>query len=278
MRISTQRFSSAGARRWTWSPSQRTLGVLTILALLVLWEFASWAGWVNPYSLPRPSRLVGSLWTLMTVGFPRNVTVWQHIYATLGRIFTGYFIAALFAVPLGILVGQSRFLDRATNPVVTFARSVATISLLPLFVTWFGIGELSKVLLVGYACFWIIFTNTVEGVKQVDPDLIRAAKVLQTRPGQMFTRVIFPAALPRIVAGMHIALGVSFAVIVAVEMVGTIEGLGALIMESRTLYRSDVAMVGMIFIALFGLILTNLLVWSQRFFLPWASSIEEVER
>jgi ABC-type nitrate/sulfonate/bicarbonate transport system permease component len=155
---------------------------------------------------------------------------------------------------------------------------VATISLLPLAVAWFGVGELSRVFLITYACFWIILTNVIEGIKQVDPDFIRAGRMLGSTRSQLFLRVVLPAILPRIFTGMKVALGISFMVIVGVEMVGTIEGLGALIMQARTFYRSDAAMVGMIFIAMFGFLLSVLLDKLERILLPWAIGLEEVER
>ena len=163
-------------------------------------------------------------------------------------------------------------------PVITFARSVATISLLPLAVAWFGVGEVTRVFLITYACFWVIVTNVIDGVKSVDVDLLRAARMLGTSPHQIFYRVVLPASLPRIFTGMKVALGLAFLVIVAVEMVGTIEGLGALIHQTRTLYRSDAAMVGMIFLAIFGYALSKGLDWLEKILLPWSGGLEEVER
>jgi ABC-type nitrate/sulfonate/bicarbonate transport system permease component len=233
---------------------------------------------VNARNFPPPSKLARSLWTLVTVGFPRGLTVWLHIKATILRIMKGYALATVLAVPLGLVIGRSHLLDRISLPMITFARSVATISLLPLAVAWFGVEETTRVFLITYGTFWVIITNVIEGVKQVDPDLIRAAQTLGASRRQIFYRVVLPASLPRIFAGMKIALGLAFLVIVAVEMIGTIEGLGALIMEARTYYRSDIAMVGMIFMALFGFALAKTLDWVETLLLPWATSLEEVER
>lgn len=278
MKTSTAPFSKSFELRWSPRLSEFSVGVLSVLILLALWELLSRAGYLNTYRFPRPSQLAVTLWDLAIIGFPKGITVWQHIGATVWRILQGYLLAAAVAIPLGLVIGSSGLLDKATNPITTFARSVAAISLLPLMVAWFGVGQLSRVLLIAYACFWIILTNVVEGVKQVDPDLIRAGKMLGCNRGQLFFRVALPATLPRIFAGMKIALGLAFLVIVAVEMIGTTEGLGALIMEARTFYRSDVAMVGMIFMALFGFALAKTLDWVELFLLPWAPDLEEVER
>lgn len=268
------RFRPPGQGRRT----ERAVGTLTVAVLLVVWEMAGRVGLLSAYHFPRPSKLTETFWDLVVVGFPIGVTVWQHVGATVARIVQGYVLAAVPAIPLGLIAGGVRALDQASAPVITFARSVATISLLPLAVAWFGVGELARVLLIAYGCFWVILTNVVEGVKSVDQELVRAGRMLGSTRRQLFVRVVLPASTPRIFAGMKVALGLAFMVIVGVEMIGTIKGLGALIMEARTFYRSDAAMVGMVFIALFGLALSRLLDWFERVLLPWSGSLEEMER
>lgn len=255
--------------------TEYAIGALTVIALFGLWEGLSRAGYLSPYHFPRPSKLAQTLEALVLVGFPRGVTVWHHISATVSRIAHGYALAAAVAIPLGLFVGGNQLLDRAVSPIVTFGRSIAIISLLPLFVAWFGVGETTRVLLIAYGCFWIILTNVIGGVKQVDIDLIRAGRMLGCNRRQLFARIVLPAAIPQLFAGLKIALGVAFAVIVAVEMIGTIEGLGALIMESRTFYRSDAAIVGMFFIALFGLGIATGLDRLEGLLLPWAKNLRE---
>jgi ABC-type nitrate/sulfonate/bicarbonate transport system permease component len=253
-------------------------GLGTVAALLALWEFASVQGWLGTHQLPPPSKLAGTFQQLLERGFPRGLTADVHIWATLWRIIRGYALATALALPLGILIGASPLLDRATAPVITFARSVATISLLPLAVAWFGVGEETRIFLITYACFWIILTSVVDAVKGVPAVYIRAAQTLGASRRQIFFQVMLPASLPRIFAGMRVALGVAFLVIVAVEMIGTVTGLGALIMEARTFYRSDIAVVGMIFIAIIGFAIAKVLDIAERLLLPWASSLDEVQR
>ncbi len=278
---SSEAIERPAGKRWvTWllRLPDWAVGLITIVILLLLWEIGVQAGAINVYRFPPPSKLARALWALLTSGFPRGVTVILHIKATVWRILKGYALATLLAIPLGLVIGSSPILDRATHPVITFARSVATISLLPLAVAWFGVGELSRVLLITYGCFWVMVTNVIHGVKSVDPVLIRAAHTLGASRRQIFYRVVLPASLPRIFAGMKVALGLAFLVIVAVEMIGTIEGLGALIMEARTFYRTDMTMMGMLTIALFGFALANGLDWLEDLLLPWARGLEEVER
>lgn len=278
MKASTTPFSKKFGQGVFSHISDRMLGVASVVVLIGLWELFSRLGYLNTYHFPPPSKLAATLWDLAVDGFPRGITVWQHIASTVWRILLGYLLATVVAIPLGMIIGTTYVLDKSTNPIITFARSIATISLLPLAVAWFGVGEPARVFLIFYGCFWIIITNVIEGVKHVDVNLINAGRMLGSSRNQLFFRVILPATLPRIFAGMKVALGIAFMVIVAVEMIGTIRGLGALIMEARTFYRSDAAMVGMIFIALFGFFISKILDWVERTLLPWAPDLEEVER
>ena len=249
-----------------------------VLALLLAWELASALGWLRPHSFPPPSRVGQGAWELAVRGFPEGVRVWTHSLVTLGRIFSGFVLAMLLAIPLGLLIGTSRTLDRMTHPVITFARSVATLSLLPLVIVWFGTGELSKTLLICYGCFWVMLSNVIAGVKYVDPTLIRAARTMDTPGREIFARIVLPAALPRIFAGARVSLGVGFMVIVGAEMIGTIKGLGALIMEARTFYRTDVTIVGMMLLGVMGMAMATGMEWLERHLLPWHHGLSEVRR
>jgi ABC-type nitrate/sulfonate/bicarbonate transport system permease component len=252
--------------------------IITLVALVVLWELLSRAGLISMLALPRPSHLFTIIVGLATKGFPKDITVWLHIKATVWRILQGYLLAAVVAIPAGLLIGRMYLLERAANPIITFARSMATISLLPLAIAWFGVGELSRVLLVMYGAFWAILTNTVQGVKSVDLTLINVGRMYGASRRGLFFQVLLPATLPRIFAGMKIALGISFMVIIGVEMIGTVEGLGALIQQARYFYKTDVAISGTFFIGLFGLLISVILDWLERRMLPWAVGLEEVER
>ncbi|MHC4181930.1 MAG: ABC transporter permease [Planctomycetota bacterium] len=251
---------------------------ITLVVILALWEILPTIGLINTIKLPRPSRLSVTFWELATVGYPKGITIWLHIKATIWRILRGYILATIFAIPLGLFIGNYYLLERAANPIITFARSVATISLLPLAIAWFGIGEASRVLLIMYGSFWAILTNTIQGVKSVDITFLNVGRMFGANRRVIFFRVVLPATLPRIFAGMKIALGVAFMVIIAVEMIGTVKGLGALIQQSRFFYSSKIAIDGMIIIGIFGLIISIGLDYLEKIMLPWAVGLEEVKR
>ena len=252
-----------------WVMSDLSIKIVTIAVLLGAWEAASDLGYLKVYLFSNPSKLAETFVMLLTKGFPGGITVMVHIKATFFRIVMGFVLACLVAIPLGLFIGRTRWLERMVDPIVTFARSIATISLLPLAIAWFGVGELARVLLIFYGCFWIVLTNTIQGSKYVDTVLINAGHVLGARGWRLFFQVILPASLPRIFAGMKVALGMAFMVIIAVEMIGTIKGLGALIQQARTFYNTSIAIDGMIFIALIGLLISYTLDWLERLLLPW---------
>ena len=243
--------------------------LVVLAALLAAWELAADNGLLRPIQFPPPSKLARSFYELARDGYPESITLWTHMRVTIQRILLGYFGAIALAIPLGLAIGWFATLDRLTGPLIAFCRSVATLSLLPLAVVWFGTGEASKVFLIGYGCFWVMLSNVVAAVTLVDPVLIRAARTMDTHPGALFTRVALPAALPRMFAGARVALGVGFMVIVGAEMIGTIRGLGALIMEARTFYRSDITMVGMLVIGALGFAIAVGLARLEARLLPW---------
>ena len=249
--------------------------IAVIGAFLLSWEIAAGAGWSRPILFPPPSKLARTLLELVADGFPEGVTLGSHFAITIERILIGYAGALALAIPLGLVIGWFPLLDRATSGVVAFCRSIATLSLLPVAIVWFGTGEASKIFLIGYGCFWVMLSNVVAAVRLVDPLLLRAARTMDASRVDLFTRVALPAALPRIFAGARVALGVGFMVIVGAEMIGTIRGLGALIMEARTFYRSDVTMVGMAVLGVIGFVIAGGLQRVEHWLMPWQGRASE---
>jgi ABC-type nitrate/sulfonate/bicarbonate transport system permease component len=259
------RGSNVTGRQWRdWAYPMLVIG-----AGLALWQAAVMTGWLRPIQFPPPTRLASSFAELVIDGYPEGIGLATHVSVTLQRILIGYCAALAIAIPLGLFIGWIPVLDALTDPVIAFARSVATLSLLPLSVIWFGTGETAKIFLIGYGCFWVMISNVVAAVKNVDPVLIRAARTMDVSGAALFRRVALPAALPRIFAGARVALGVGFMVIVGAEMIGTIRGLGALIMEARTFYRTDITMVGMAVIGALGFAISIGLERAESRLMPW---------
>jgi ABC-type nitrate/sulfonate/bicarbonate transport system permease component len=254
---------------------QALVALSLIAAILLGVELGVREGYLKAYEFPPASRIARGLVELTTVGFPTGVTIWTHILVTVLRILQGYVAAIALAVPFGLLIGAVPVLDKMTAPLVVFFRSVATLSLLPLAIVWFGAGELTKVILIGYGCFWVMLSNVVAGVKYVDPALVRAARSFRVSGWTLYREVVLPAALPRMFAGARVALGVGFMVIVGAEMIGTLQGLGALIMEARSFYRSEITVIGMLVIGVLGFLISSGLAALERVLLPWGGGSSE---
>lgn len=246
------------------------------VVLLLLWEGGVRYGILKSYQFPPVSRIAQGFVELSTTGFPTGVSIWSHALTTILRVLMGYGAALSLAIPLGLVIGALPVVGKLTAPLIVFCRSVATLSLLPLVIVWFGAGELTKVFLIGYGCFWVMLSNVIAGVRYVDPMLIRAARIFGLKGLELYRSVVLPAALPRIFAGARMALGVGFMVIVGAEMIGTIEGLGALIMEARTFYRSEITIIGMLVIGLIGFIISAGLMALERAMLPWAGDLNRI--
>ncbi|MEC7763786.1 MAG: ABC transporter permease [Pseudomonadota bacterium] len=250
------------------------LQVITIGVLVILWEIAGRTGLILAYKYSYPSDVLLALYDLVVDGFPNGVRAFGHVEATFTRIILGFLLASICAIPLGLLLGRLPFVLAMVDPLITFARSMAVISLLPLAIALFGVGETARVALIFYACFWIVLSNAIQGAAQVDPLLLNVGRSLGLTRFQLFARVFLPAALPMIFAGMRVAVGMAFMVIVAVEMVGTVEGLGALISQARTFYRTPIAISGMVLIGLVGFLIAVGMAFLERWLMPWSRSQE----
>ena len=277
-RLATVSFGRAGGRLLNVLGHGGLISFASVVSFILLWELGGAVGWLKPYQFPAPSRIISAFIELSESGFPADKFIWTHVGTTLWRILQGYVFSLVVAIPLGIAIGSSDTLDKLFAPIIVFGRSVATLSLLPLVIVWFGTGELTKVILIAYGCFWVMISNVVAAVRYVDPVLINAARMMDTPLLSIFLRVVMPSALPRIFAGARISLGLGFMVIVGAEMIGTIEGLGALIMEARTFYRSDITIVGMLLIGMLGFAISYLLGSLEKILMPWHVGLEEVRR
>lgn len=252
--------------------------LIAFTVLLLCWEAGVRYGFLKAYQFPPVSRIAQGFVELSTIGFPTGVSIWSHALTTILRVLQAYGAALVLAIPLGLLIGALPVVDKLTAPLIIFCRSVATLSLLPLVIVWFGAGELTKIFLIGYGCFWVMLSNVIAGVRYVDPTLLEAARTFGLKGLELYRTVVFPAALPRIFAGARMALGIGFMVIVGAEMIGTIEGLGALIMEARTFYRSEITIIGMLVIGVIGFCISAGLAALERRMLPWAADLEEARR
>lgn len=196
----------------------------------------------------------------------------RDILASLARVMQGFAVAAVAGVTLGMAVGRSRLLEHLIDPMLELLRPIPPLAFLPMMVLWFGIGEASKISFIAYAAFFPIFTTTLEGIKYVDPLLLRAASSLGASQRDLFRHVVLPAAMPAIITGLRLGFGLSFFVIVAAEFIAADSGLGYLINDARTFFLVSQMLLGAAVIGIIGFIFNRLLRLLERRLLRWRKS------
>ncbi|WP_409281863.1 taurine ABC transporter permease TauC [Pseudomonas defluvii] len=250
------------------SLSTRWISGLTLISLLAVWWAVTAAEWIEPLFLPSPAAVLSKAWLLLTQGYMES-TLWQHLGASLGRIGLALGAAIVSAIPIGIAIGHNRIARGILDPLIEFYRPIPPLAYLPLIVIWCGIGELSKVLLIYLAIFAPIAIATATGVRTVDPAKLRAAQSLGATRAQLIRHVILPSALPDILTGVRIGLGVGWSTLVAAELIAATSGLGFMVQSAAQFLVTDVVVLGILVIALIAFALEMSLRALQRKLVPW---------
>lgn len=225
--------------------------LLPFIVLAVIWEIVARSGVYPPKLFPSLVSVWEALLRLIASG-----GLWANTQATLIRLLLGFSLSALLGVALGILMGRYRFVEDIFLPIVSIGYPIPGLAYAPLFVLWFGLGDLPAVLLVGIASSFAVTINTWKGVKGVRPIWIRAAEVMGANDRQMFFRVILPASLPYIFTGLRLGLAQAWRILVAVEMLTAVsKGLGWMIFGAQEFLNTDVMLVGIATIGAIGLLL-----------------------
>jgi ABC-type nitrate/sulfonate/bicarbonate transport system permease component len=239
------------------------------LLLLAVWQYISTVvlDQMTRSLLPPPTAVAAAAWELIVSG-----ALLDHTLDSLKREFTA-FCWALVAIPLGVIMGWWKVANEQLDPLIEMLRPIPPLAWIPLSILWFGVGDTQNQFIIFLGIFFPILLNTITGVKGVEPNLIRAARCLGGNEGAVLRRVVLLAALPQIVTGVRIGLGVGWMALVAAELVGASSGLGFLINDARTILRTDIVIVGMITIGLVGLGLDLAIRMFSRRLLPWSRSI-----
>lgn len=243
---------------------------LAVLLFLALWEFGPQylAGPSTRVFLPPLHEVLDAGARLVDTGQLQN-----HLQASLTRSVSGFGIAVVSAVALGLLIAWYGWLNSFLNPLLELFRNTATLALLPVFTLLLGIGEESKITIVAYAAFFPVLLNTIAGVRTVDPLLIRAAKSLGLNSFRLFQKVILPSAVPTIFTGIRMAGTSSILVLIAAEMVGAKAGLGYLIVNSQMSFLIPDMYAGILTVSVLGLLVNILLVALERHFSRWRTAV-----
>ncbi|UED83814.1 ABC transporter permease [Streptomyces profundus] len=250
-----------------------TLYALPVPVLLViLWDRGVEGAWLLPFGiqmehLPTPYEVARRFADLAVGGIiddSYSGTLWEHLWASTKRVLQGFALAAAVAIPLGIVMGRSRTVFRLLEPTINLVRPIPVTAWAPLSLLIIGFGDQSTIFLVFLASVFAILLNTIAGVREVPERLIEAAAMLGTRPARALYKVVLPAAIPSIIGGLRIALGLAWVILVVGETVGISTGLGAMITQAREQSRTDLIVAVMIVIGLAGFLADRLLMLLVR--------------
>jgi len=236
--------------------------------MFAAWEIASHSGWIKPLFLPRPEAIWGAFQQSLA-GDIDGHTLYGHFAASVARVFAAFVLAATVAVPVGLAMGVSRIARGFFDPPIEFYRPLPPLAYLPLMVIWFGIGETSKIILLFLAIFAPVALAARAGVRSVSQEQIQAARSMGASPWQVVLHVIAPGALPEILVGLRIGMGVGWTTLVAAEMVAADAGLGKMVFNAANFLRTDVVMLGTIVIGIVAFAFEMLMRWVERRAAPW---------
>jgi ABC-type nitrate/sulfonate/bicarbonate transport system permease component len=246
----------------------RNLGLFAVL--LCVWQYVSLAvlDSTSRTLLPPPTAIFSAAWELISSG-----ELLRHARDSLKREMVAFCWASM-SIPIGIAMGWWRSVDQQMDPIMEMLRPIPPLAWIPLSILWFGVGDAQNQFIIFLGIFFPILLNTINGVKGIEVNLIRAARCLGAGEAQILWRIVVKASLPQIVTGIRIGLGVGWMALVAAELVGANSGLGFLINDARTVLRTDYIIVGMGTIGLIGLLLDQMIRELGRRLLPWSRGMD----
>jgi ABC-type nitrate/sulfonate/bicarbonate transport system permease component len=235
------------------------------LFILVAWQLLVQTGKLSELFLPAPLSVLGAMWTLSRSGqLPWAVLV------SLNRVVQGFVAGALAGIVLGLLAGAVRWIEDVVDPWMAALYPIPKSALFPLFLLWFGLGDVSKVVTIAVGVLFLVLANTVTGVKSINPLLLKAAVDLGASRLQVFTKVILPGALPNIFTGLRLGAGMALILVFITEIEATKAGLGFMLWEAFQLLDTTRVFAGVVTFGILGVATTWLLVALERACCPWA--------
>lgn len=239
----------------------RSLG---LLIFLIIWEILPRTGLVSTIYLSPPSQVLKAFVALAGRG-----ELLEHFTISLQRVLIGLFLSTLVGGAFGLFIGYFKKLERYLDMLFQFFRQMSAFALFPVFILFFGLGEVSKAIIIFWASLWPILLNTATGVKNVDPVLIRSAKSMGASQSFIFRKIILPASAPEIFTGIRLGGSYCVMAVVAAEMIGAASGLGYLVLYSQETFNIPEMYAGIVGLAVLGLGLNYVLLSIEHFFLAW---------
>ncbi|WP_410514313.1 ABC transporter permease subunit [Paenibacillus sp. BR2-3] len=259
-----KRANSAASSEWLY----RGISAGTLLTAFLLWWLVSEREWVNPLFLPSPKVVWSAFLDIVQAGY-KGESLLNHIGTSMRRLFLALAFAFATAVPLGILCGRYRSLRAIFDPFIEFYRPLPPLAYYTLLILWFGITDVSKVILLYLGAFAPLFISSVFSVQRLSRDRINGAKSLGANGWKLYVFVIFPSVLPELLTGLRTAVGVSYATLVAAEMVAAVSGIGWMVLDASKFLRSDIMYLGIIIMAVIAITIDLVIRSLIRRVSPW---------
>ncbi|MFD1624083.1 ABC transporter permease subunit [Azospirillum griseum] len=244
------------------------ISLTTGAALIGLWFLVSWLRLVPPLFLPGPEEVLTQFLAILDDGYA-GATLGEHVSASLFRISTAALLAASFGIPLGLAMGLNRWVKGVFDTPIEFYWPLPPLAYLPLMIIWLGIGELSKIVLLTLAMFAPICLSAQAGVRSLPIERVNAALSLGATRWQLFLDIVLPSALPEILTGLRIGIGVGWSTLVAAELIAATRGIGFMIMSASHFLAADVVFVGIGVIAAWAFAFSYGMRLLERALVPW---------
>ena len=233
--------------------------ILPIVILIFWYLITDGLNLVEPYVLPSPIDVLNSAINIIQSG-----KLLQNTVDTLFKVFSGLILASIVAIPLGILLGWYQTLEDLASFVISILRPIPPVAWIPFSILWFGIGTVPAVFIIFMGCVFPILVYTMDGVKRTDKVLIESAQTLGANDWNVLKRVILPSAVPYVISGLKVGVGIALMCTISAEMIGSSSGLGYMILTATNLFDPGTTVVGMLVIGLIGLVLDYLFGIAQK--------------
>ncbi|ETR78757.1 taurine ABC transporter permease [Afipia sp. P52-10] len=251
------------ARRRYWF-----IAILSPLAILLVWALVTAKGMVTSTILPPPWQVVATFADMVQHGYS-GIGIWTHIGASLWRVGVAFLAGSVFGTGLGLLRGRVPAIDALLLVPSEIVRPIPPLGLIPLFILWFGIGEISKILLIFISVMLIMMVNAQAGARACSVDALRAAQSMGAGRWQIFRFVVLPSALPQIMTGLRVSMGTALTILVASELLGGDRGLGFVILDASSFFRTTYLFGGIVLIGVIGLLTDRGIAYLGRRIVHW---------
>jgi len=245
------------------------LGAIFPLAVLIIWQLLGDLGIISKLLFPTPYTIFKAFKKLAISG-----ELVEHLQISLVRVIAGFAIGGGLGFGFGLIVGLFRKSEKALNPSIQMIRMIPAMAVAPLFILWFGFEETSKILLIAKGAFFPLYINTFLGIRNVDNKLFEVSKILEFSKYKQIIRLILPAALPNILLGVRISIGVAWLGLVVAELIGADAGIGYLMSDARQFGKTSVVFVGIILFALVGSLTDSGIRLLEKKWLKWRDSYQ----